>query len=178
MTTKDNTPTEFDKELERILTHHSTSFRSDSLVGSTVRDVETAKAIKQAVDKYVIGESNAIPPGDVIIEGIWWERLVENRKMTRQRQSLWNGSNDMEEKVTSKLLDTDLLRLLSRYAEAYFSETGENISSATDEIEGLIFLRETTARIEELESLERVQGLYKRGNYIDNRLSRLRKEIK
>ena len=49
-----STQTEFDKELEQIINH--AIVRSNRNVAPLTVDNEAIKAIKQAVDKYVIGE--------------------------------------------------------------------------------------------------------------------------
>ena len=58
--------TEFDRQLLVILNTH---FKGDAI-----------RAIKQAVDKYVIGENSTNPQ---------FEGMIENAKLAEQRQSLW-----------------------------------------------------------------------------------------
>lgn len=95
---KPSTPTELDKELERIIDTVTTAVLSEGKTGFTRTD--TVKALKQAVDKYVIGKPidvhgraniYASKPGTEGFEQKWYD-LGTNGRVEEQRQSLWSQS--------------------------------------------------------------------------------------
>ena len=89
-------PTEFDKELDNILLtllnvpawfiepHFHQELRA-AVIKSKLSPAafEAIKAIKQAVDKHVIGNTSDGPIGDST------ERMGESKLRVKQRQSLW-----------------------------------------------------------------------------------------
>lgn len=82
---------EFDKELDRILEDITWVFNKKSKIltveASGLTPKEAKEAIKQAVDKYVIGE---VPPTEEILKYSDHLRGKFDLKL-EQRQSLWGA---------------------------------------------------------------------------------------
>jgi hypothetical protein len=78
-----NNETSLPERIARILDRHNSSFRSDSLVGSAVRNVETTKQINLLLAE-VIDEAN--------IELIERIRRAKPSKIASDRSSKWDNN--------------------------------------------------------------------------------------
>jgi len=79
------------ERIARILDRHNSSFRSDSLVGSAVRNVETTKQINLLLAEEVVGELKKICQDN-------WQKPIPEQYMLDRIKELTQAKDMLGEK--------------------------------------------------------------------------------